>query len=854
MNVREEQIACYNNTHTLLVLLAHSSGAGVSKNLDAARRRVRPLIIYYEGITWPCARLASNLGKIFKKKYEGARLIEFVVLTGYKHQPQFDEHGKPLLNRTTPIHWACKETHDIVPIIKDLFKIYNNFHVNYIDEESGLTHLHVACQFGLRVVVQGFLDLGQDPNCVEKTTGDSLLHVALKHQKKKIAGELLRRGADPCLANKDGTTTPLHMICKGLGADFLFKIIEEKRVEARNERGSTVTPLHVALTQELQTRSSSANQNSTNVFGTTPPYLINELYRDNGLLRTIFEFSVDRSQLSNIDARDKEGNTSLHLVLRNGRASATQWLLSNGADPNLANEAGESPLHVICQRASYDIGAFEKEADRLSTAKFVDLLRDSRRQRRFPDYFEGDDDGVPDQQFFVDDQLLDEAFEGNGINMRPALDDFRANNEDLPDQQFFVDDQLLNGAFEGNGINMRAALDDFRANNEDLPDQRFFEGIVINNDVFLDDIENDRNLIATNDFRGIIYAEAQSYKKQIIEVLLDHGAHPNSVDAKGLTPLQLAVANLLPDVVDLLLNRGADLSGFVFPIAGYFGERSIPPQHDKLHRFKLSLASSAVAVYECLEDHGYETSRSDALLIMKFFAEFELFEKSANLEERLRDDENFAIEANKAETSLIHHASRERATSQSSMYVFLCIILGQQQQLSVHQLQERDAAREAAAAAVTLLKPRKMEDINSDNHILCLIQLELCCRISFRLHIREAHGHACVHCGGSSSSSSNNRTLRRGCGTAVTIDDANKLARDISRQTRSSCEAPRASPTVAAKQAYCTLDRSKKKEDSTMPYTYNVRSSFVPIAKKYKKEVRDYRGSPAPRSSSSASD
>uniref|UniRef100_A0ABD2X781 Uncharacterized protein n=1 Tax=Trichogramma kaykai TaxID=54128 RepID=A0ABD2X781_9HYME len=67
MKVREEQIARYtflcapNNTHTLRVLLAHSSGAGVSKNLDAARRRVRPLIIYYEGIA-----CTSNTCMIFR--------------------------------------------------------------------------------------------------------------------------------------------------------------------------------------------------------------------------------------------------------------------------------------------------------------------------------------------------------------------------------------------------------------------------------------------------------------------------------------------------------------------------------------------------------------------------------------------------------------------------------------------------------------------------------------------------------------------------------------------------------------------------------------------------------------------
>ncbi|CAB0036163.1 unnamed protein product [Trichogramma brassicae] len=48
------------------------------------------------------------------------------------------------------------------------------------------------------------------------------------------------------------------------------------------------------------------------------------------------------------------------------------------------------------------------------------------------------------------------------------------------------------------------------------------------------------------------------------------------IDAKddsNRTPLQLAVANLLPRVVDAILNRGADISKFVFPTESHFGER-----------------------------------------------------------------------------------------------------------------------------------------------------------------------------------------------------------------------------------------------------------------------------------------
>uniref|UniRef100_A0ABD2XPH8 Uncharacterized protein n=1 Tax=Trichogramma kaykai TaxID=54128 RepID=A0ABD2XPH8_9HYME len=93
-------------------------------------------------------------------------------------------------------------------------------------------------------------------------------------------------------------------------------------------------------------------------------------------------------------------------------------------------------------------------------------------------------------------------------------------------------------------------------------------------------------------------------KKKLVQALLDRNANPNLADIDGFTPLHLicqkkydkdlmepffkicdekhhlvpvdpldnrgrtplhyAVANLLPNTVDFLLNRGADLSKFVF--------------------------------------------------------------------------------------------------------------------------------------------------------------------------------------------------------------------------------------------------------------------------------------------------
>ncbi|CAB0042558.1 unnamed protein product, partial [Trichogramma brassicae] len=57
------------------------------------------------------------------------------------------------------------------------------------------------------------------------------------------------------------------------------------------------------------------------------------------------------------------------------------------------------------------------------------------------------------------------------------------------------------------------------------------------------------------------------------------------------------------------------------------------------------LVSGALAVVEKIENRGYQLKRSDALTIMKCFADFELFEKSSDLEKSWYDDEKFITRA-----------------------------------------------------------------------------------------------------------------------------------------------------------------------------------------------------------------
>ncbi|CAB0039022.1 unnamed protein product [Trichogramma brassicae] len=97
-------------------------------------------------------------------------------------------------------------------------------------------------------------------------------------------------------------------------------------------------------------------------------------------------------------------------------------------------------------------------------------------------------------------------------------------------------------------------------------------------------------------------------------------------DRLDQTPLQWAVARFMPEVVEILLDRGADLSSFVFPAESDF-TKIFNPEIEYYNCFKLKLASDAMIVIEQLEKNGYKLDPNDALTIMKFFAKLKLFPK-----------------------------------------------------------------------------------------------------------------------------------------------------------------------------------------------------------------------------------
>uniref|UniRef100_A0ABD2WR03 Uncharacterized protein n=1 Tax=Trichogramma kaykai TaxID=54128 RepID=A0ABD2WR03_9HYME len=183
--------------------------------------------------------------------------VSFVVRTGYKDEPPLDERGMPLVRRNTPVHYAITHGKDDEELIRELFKIYDSFYVNYVSD-IGITHFHMACLMGYYDVVQEFLTYHQNPNSkmtlnlLGKKIKYTPLYFAtmIKGGGKEVMKLLLEYGANPYLTSEGGKS-PLHVICNENFSDEnrvkMLEILLEKwdlKHFPENKRG---TPLKLAL-------------------------------------------------------------------------------------------------------------------------------------------------------------------------------------------------------------------------------------------------------------------------------------------------------------------------------------------------------------------------------------------------------------------------------------------------------------------------------------------------------------------------------------------------------------------------------------------------------------------------------
>ncbi|CAB0042619.1 unnamed protein product [Trichogramma brassicae] len=504
---------------------------------------------------------------------------------------------------------------------------------NLADGADGNNALHHVCKMGegndhgLADMIFGNDDYKPLPINAQKDKGNTPLHLAVKSGASNMVEVLLRHGADSNATNEKGMT-PLPLLCKKYDDSTMLNLF----LRVNDELGRPV------LIDALDNKGKTPLVWALNRHNIHSAEVLHRLVADPSLgmpLNRICDYGDHWVELffDIIDGRNLEPHLLLRRSLECGNRNSTELLLRRGGDPNLVNNVGMTALHLICEDHNVDDRA---------------------------------------QRFFA---IIDEIGQRVLINAQDTKGN-AALHLALPRGHRDLVELLLRRGSDPNLANAEGSNPLHvicKRNSDDNLAELFFD---INDEI------DQRVLVDARDNLGNtpLHLALSRGHIDLVGLLLSRGSNPNLIDAEGSTPLlvickrdrddglmkmyfeinkeldrpvqvdardelgrtplQLALTSLLPDAIDALLANGAALPR-ALPSVDDFRLRFNPKKYNENY-VKLRIASGILVVIKCLYRHGYEMDRTDALKIMKLFADFGLYEKSTSLEKYWYDDEKFA--------------------------------------------------------------------------------------------------------------------------------------------------------------------------------------------------------------------
>jgi len=207
----------------------------------------------------------------------------------------------------------------------------------YINEggHHGRTPLHVAVLNSNLEMTSILLEHFAVPNLQDDAGENTPLHLAQSFD--MIETLLVAGGANPNIPNANGLCA-LHLAVRRKDVDSVRLLLAHRADVSVADAVRWFTPLHLVTHfdgpyPEIPYESSSSSTSSPS-----------------GEIAQMLCMATDPSE-ADINYQDKDGNTPLHLasVLDNECAGELIAIfLGQGSDPNIVNEKGQSPTHLLC--------------------------------------------------------------------------------------------------------------------------------------------------------------------------------------------------------------------------------------------------------------------------------------------------------------------------------------------------------------------------------------------------------------------------------------------------------------------------------------------------------------------------